>query len=319
MALIRKLKGLLYPDNQSVRQKAEQYGQVPWYFSLRFLPIVVWAIWGTADTVYALEKSADRWNAVFFMMMTMLPLIYLGVKGYRWVLLFDALYIACNLAAGLWLWLNGLLEQYAVISTIATGIFVFPVITAFRIENYRVKNKLVSERKYLPDVLKALLLVVVVFGMAVLCGIVVADREFDKAKESLLEKKVMIFIHTDGITEYCRRQGVKLTKYPQRFREEHAVQIAAVKEWIDKTVFLQSAIDKMEKEIIPKDLDAKFDRYRHSVIIMQLRKKHNIPAGEFVWKDEYDTLMSRTEYCRFLDDNYELFKGLGLFESMNQQ
>lgn len=319
MTLIRKLKDLLYPDGQSVRQKAEQYGQVRWYLSLRFVPIVVWAIWGTADAVYALEKPADKWNAVFFMMMTMLPLIYLGVKGYRWVLLFDALYIACNLAAGLWLWLNGLLEQYAIISTIAAGVFVLPVITAFRIENYRVKNKLAPKKKCLSDILKAFLLAAAVFGTATACGIVVADREFDKAKENLLEKEVMIFIHTDGVTEYCRRQGVKLTKYPQRFSEEHAAQIAAVQDWIDKTVFLRTAIDKMEKEIIPKDLDAKFDRYRHSIIVMQLRKKHDIPAGEFVWKDEYDTLMSRTEYCRFLDDNYELFKSLGLFESMNQQ
>ena len=141
MTLIRKLKDFLYPDTQSVRQKAEQYDTVPWYLSLRFVPIAVWTKWGTADTVCALETPADRWNAIFFMMMTMLPLIYLGVKGYRWVLLFDALYIACNLAAGLWLWLNGLLEQYAVISTIAAGVFVFPVVTAFRIENYRVKNK----------------------------------------------------------------------------------------------------------------------------------------------------------------------------------
>lgn len=319
MSLKQKLRDYFCPEARIIVQKAAVYDRVSWYRSLRFVPVFLWTLWATGLTVYEIESVEEKWNFMCGMVITMLPLIYLGVKGYRWVLLFEVLYIVGNQIGGLWQY--GFQDWSVVVVPVITALFVFPLVTAFRIENYRVKNKTAPKRKFWIDILKALLVTLLatllVTGVLLLRQSVMLDREI-KASGDLMERYAEIFIHTDGVEKYCQEYGVELKKYPQRFRKDYAAQIAEINRQLEQSAFLKLVIQKANDEIFRHGLAERYDRFRKGVIVMQLRKERNIPAGEFVWKDEYYGLMDRAGYCRFLDDNYDLFKKVWHFEILNR-
>nr|QIM10708.1 hypothetical protein PlAlph_6000 [uncultured Alphaproteobacteria bacterium] len=316
MPLKQIFRDYFYPDSRIIAQKAAVYDRVPWYRSLRFVPIFLWSLCATWATSYDMESYVEKWTLACGMAIIMLPLIYLGIKGYRWVLLFDILYIVGNQVGAIWQY--GFQDWSVVVVPVITCLFVFPLVTAFRIENYRVKNKLAPKRKFWIDVLKAISGTVLISGAIMVVLTVFVNREL-KASDNLLERKLEIFIHMGGVEKYCQKHGVKLNIYPQRFMKDYAEQIEEVDRQLGNTLFLKFMVQKAEDEVIRMGLEEKYDRLRKGVIVMQLRKKQNIPDGEFVWKDEYDSLMDGAGYCRFLDNNYDLFKNIGLFKDLDKQ
>lgn len=313
MTILQTVKDYLYPGSQTIAAKARRYDKTPWYAAPRFAPFAVWVFGMVLTEVLKQNDAFGTFSAIGGLLSVAFPLLYLGAKGYRWILLLEALQIASGqIAAAEW-------SGYGMTAwnLFVAALFIAPVITAFRIENYRFANGLAPKRKHFADAVKAFVLFALVVGAIVFHGHVQAEREFAASKD-LMAEYVFISRHTEDISAFCRKYGVELKKYPRRFKQDYAAKIAEVDRQIAGKRYIKGGLDKILREKRAARVDEMFEQDRQAVIIMKLKKRKGSDNGRFVWKEEYDALMSKSAYCRFVDEHYDWMKSLGIFRIMER-
>lgn len=245
------------------------------------------------------------------------PLCYLNVKGYRWsLLLFAALYTFDRVSvlymraesgqasgSGLW-WL---LIWWLVI--------VGATLTAFRIENYRHKHNLAGRGHYVKDTLIALAFPVVLIASFMAYNIFMYKSSLtDEQRKALAFSYGFISRNTDGVINYCLRSGVELQKFPEQFRQTYADEITKVNDWLEKDEIFKSGMEASLQEN-KEMLYEVFENGRKDLIRLTIAEETGEKPENLVWKTEYDRMISPVEYCKLMDESFEIMNSTGFFDS----
>lgn len=302
----------LWADKEDIRKGAERYGEVKWYKSARFWPsmLVLILTWiGAAVTGSYLEAVGVS--------VILCPLCYLNVKGYRWsLLLFAALYTFDRVSvlymraesgqasgSGLW-WL---LIWWLVI--------VGATLTAFRIENYRHKHNLAGRGHYVKDTLIALAFPVVLIASFMAYNIFMYKSSLtDEQRKALAFSYGFISRNTDGVINYCLGSGVELQKFPEQFRQTYADEITKVNDWLEKDEIFKSGMEASLQEN-KEMLYEVFENGRKDLIRLTIAEETGEKPENLVWKTEYDRMISPVEYCKLMDESFEIMNSTGFFDS----
>ena len=182
-------------------------------------------------------------------------------------------------------------------------------LAAFRIENYRHKHNLVGRGRYLRDALIA----IACSAAILVLGSVYFAFYYNSSLSAEQQRDVsfsyaLITRYTDGISAYCRQHGVTLQKFPARFKENYAREIAVVDDWLNKDEML-----KMSMEEYLKLFDV-YEKERKYLITRTLAEQTETKMDDFVWEEEYDRLFSAEEYCKTVDESFDAMKSSAMFD-----
>ncbi len=299
---------VLWSDKEVIRQAAETYDQVKWYKASRFWPIaLVFVLTWISGIV-----SGEYMNA-FGASLFLCPLCYLNVKGYRWsILLFTAIY-TFEQAYAVYI---GIMERgtpHPVIILIWWLLIAGSSLTAFRIENYRHKHNLAGRGHYLRDALIAIACLAAVWVSGIVYFIFYNGSLSEEQQRDVSFSYAFIIRHTDGISAYCRQHGVTLQKFPARFKENYAREIAVVDDWLNKDEMFKMSLEEYLKENQAELFDM-YEKERKYLITRTLAKQTETKADDFVWKEEYDRLLSAEEYCKTVDESFDAMKSSAMFD-----
>lgn len=299
---------VLWSDKEVIRQAAETYDQVKWYKASRFWPIaLVFVLTWISGIV-----SGEYMNA-FGASLFLCPLCYLNVKGYRWsILLFTAIY-TFEQAYAVYI---GIMERgtpHPVIILIWWLLIAGSSLTAFRIENYRHKHNLAGRGRYLRDALIAIACSAAVWVSGIVYFIFYNGSLSEEQQRDVSFSYAFIIRHTDGISAYCRQHGVTLQKFPARFKENYAREIAVVDDWLKKDEMFKMSLEEYLKENQAELFDV-YEKERKYLITRTLAKQAETKADDFVWKEEYDRLLSAEKYCKTVDESFDAMKSSAMFD-----
>ena len=299
---------VLWSDKEVIRQAAETYDQVKWYKASRFWPIaLVFVLTWISGIV-----SGEYMNA-FGASLFLCPLCYLNVKGYRWsILLFTAIY-TFEQAYAVYI---GIMERgtpHPVIILIWWLLIAGSSLTAFRIENYRHKHNLAGRGHYLRDALIAIACSAAVWVSGIVYFIFYNGSLSEEQQRDVSFSYAFIIRHTDGISAYCRQHGVTLQKFPARFKENYAREIAVVDDWLKKDEMFKMSLEEYLKENQAELFDM-YEKERKYLITRTLAKQTETKADDFVWKEEYDRLLSAEKYCKTVDESFDAMKSSAMFD-----
>ena len=300
---------ILWSDKEMIRQAAETYDQVKWYKAPRFWPVALVFVLTWISGIVS-GKYMDALGASLFLC----PLCYLNVKGYRWsILLFAAIY-TFEKAYFMYLAVMERSTTNPVVVLIWWLFIAGSSLTAFRIENYRHKHNLAGRGHYLRDALIA----ITCSAAILVLGSVYFAFYYNSSLSAEQQRDVsfsyaFIIRHTDGISAYCRQHGVTLQKFPARFKENYAREIAVVDDWLNKDEMLKMSMEEYLKENQAALFDV-YEKERKYLITRTLAEQTETKMDDFVWEEEYDRLFSAEEYCKTVDESFDAMKSSAMFD-----
>ena len=299
---------VLWSDKEVIRQAAETYDQVKCYKASRFWPIALAFVLTWISGIV----SGEYMNA-FGASLFLCPLCYLNVKGYRWsILLFAAIY-TFEKAYFVYLAVMERSTTNPVVVLIWWLLIAGSSLTAFRIENYRHKHNLAGRGHYLRDALIAIACLAAVWVSGIVYFIFYNGSLSAEQQRDVSFSYAFIIRHTDGISAYCRQHGVTLQKFPARFKENYAREIAVVDDWLNKDEMLKMSMEEYLKENQAALFDV-YEKERKYLITRTLAEQTETKMDDFVWEEEYDRLFSAEEYCKTVDESFDAMKSSAMFD-----
>ncbi|MBR2136436.1 MAG: hypothetical protein IJ852_00545 [Alphaproteobacteria bacterium] len=300
------LLSLLWDSQEKIRRLAENYSQIPWYKSTRFGAVFCYALLLFAATVLDLGFKGNLHYTVMFIwgcLVVIIPVIYLGTKGYRWLLFLVALSLIggiLNLALHAYFWIHWL---FALVL-----LYLFrQTIKAFRIENYRIKNNLSAKKPIIKDILISIILPLT---GAFLTAAGFAIHEYNQIESEQRKQEMFLLVgtvynHTTGLVKYCQTAGYTIIRYDRAFKEKFSAAVQRAEESLPLLGLKAASLSEI-KDIDQISYDA-WQSDRRRLIAHHIMEEQGLSADNFVWLDIYDQRMPIAEFCRMLDENADMF------------
>lgn len=293
-----------WKNKEDIQNDARLYEKVKWYKAPRYLAAIIISIQMLAGFAVGMLNIID-----FFAAMTMFaPLIYLLTRGYRPFIAFTLLFYTIDKLYTMYM--IGNLSIPAVCWWAATTYF---LIMAFRIEQEKVRLNVDIQKTYIRDSLIFVILFAVFFVLA-------ATFPKPQPAKELMYWKGFSYRNTEGINKYCN--GVDMSAYNEKFANKNEKSLISVDEQIlalgfnPQTIFADL---KIPQEIMDGQVAYYFETFRKGLISFVVVGQSAVTPQEFVWKDEFWDIMPRDEFCKFINNNFELFENLdGDFAKFSQ-